>query len=153
MRLTDILKPENVLLPLDADDKRSAIGRLVALLDRNGELRDAARVERAVLEREQTRTTGIGDGLAIPHGKSDGVEHLVIALGRLARPVDFQAIDGKPVSLVWLLSSPTEKTGPHIQALARVSKIMAKADVRKRLLAAETARQMYDVVAEQDEQI
>ena len=153
MRLTEILKPENVKLPLTATDKEAAIGELIDLLDHNGELKDADRVRTAVLEREATRTTGIGDGLAIPHGKTDGVDHLVMALGRADTPIDFQAIDGKPVSLIWLLSSPSDKTGPHIHALARVSKIMAKAAVRRKLLDATTAREAYDLIAEQDEQV
>ncbi len=153
MRLTDLLKPENVKLPVVAEDKVGVIGELIDLLDTNGDLADAAKVRTAVLEREKTRTTGIGDGLAIPHGKTDGVKQLVMALGRLDKPVDFESIDGKPVSLVWLLSSPIDKTGPHINALARVSKIMAKADVRKELLAAKTARQMYDLIAEEDEKL
>lgn len=153
MRLTEILKPENVKLPLVADEKEAAIGELINLLTDNGELGDPDRVRKAVLEREATRTTGIGDGLAIPHGKTDGVTHLVMALGRAKTPIDFQAIDGKPVTLVWLLSSPADKTGPHITALARVSKIMAKASVRRKLAEATSAREMYDIIAEQDEQL
>jgi mannitol/fructose-specific phosphotransferase system IIA component (Ntr-type) len=152
MRLTDLLKPENVRLPIEADDKVAAIEELVGLLEKNGELQDPARVRESVLERERTRTTGIGDGLAIPHGKTEGVAGLVMAFGRAKTPIDFEAIDGKPVTLVWLLASPIHSTAPHLNALARVSKIMSRAPVRKKLLAAETARQMYDIIAEQDEQ-
>ena len=153
MRLTDILKPENIKLPLVAADKTAAIEELVDLLAEHGEIRDVQRVRQAVLEREATRSTGIGDGLAIPHGKTDGVDHLVMAIGRAREPIDFGSIDGKPVVLIWLLSSPPDKTGPHITALGRVSKIMSNPGVRKRLLAAATAREMYDVIVEQDELI
>jgi mannitol/fructose-specific phosphotransferase system IIA component (Ntr-type) len=151
MRLTDLLKPENVLLPIKATDKDAVIGELVALLDRNGQLRNAAKVEQAVLERERTRTTGIGEALAIPHGKTTGVDELVMAMGRCQTPVDFGSDDGRPVSLVWLLASPSDATGPHLMALRRVSKIVAKADVRKKLLAADSPSKMYQIVSAEDE--
>ncbi len=151
IRLTEILKPENIKSPLVAADKNEAIEKLIQLLHQNGELVNVDRVRKAVFEREQTRTTGIGDGLAIPHGKSDGVIHLVMAVGRADSPIEFQSIDGKPVSLIWLLASPTDKTVLHINALARISKIMAQAPVRRQLLGATTAREMYDIIAAQDE--
>lgn len=152
MRLNDILKPENIKLPLAATDKQTAIEELIGLLESTGEIDDPDRVRQAVLEREATRTTGIGDGLAIPHGKTDGVSHLVMAVGRTSTPIDFQAIDGKPVSLIWLLSSPPDKTGPHITALARISKIMADPAIRKKLLHAASAREIYTIISAQDEQ-
>jgi fructose-specific phosphotransferase system IIA component len=153
MRLTDILKLDNVKLPIKAEDKTAVIEELITLLDANGDLEDTDKVRKAVLDRERTRTTGIGDGLAIPHGKTDGVKNLVMAFGRCQSPVDFEAIDGKPVSLVWLLSSPSDKTVPHINALARISKIMAKADVRKKLMSVKTTREIYDIVSEEDEKL
>lgn len=118
MRLGEILKPENIRVPLEAKTKADAIGELVKLLATNGEISDPAQVLRAVLDREATRTTGIGNGLAIPHGKCPGAAHLSMAIGRPAVPIDFQAIDGRPVNLIWLLTSPPDKTGPHIHALA-----------------------------------
>lgn len=151
MRLADILKPENVKLPLSAVEKTAAIEELVELLDTRGEINDRERVRRAVLDREATRSTGIGDGLAIPHGKTDGVDQLVMAVGRAADPIEFGSIDGKPVTLIWLLASPTESTSEHITALGRISKIMSNPAVRRRLMSATTAREMYDFVIEHDE--
>ena len=153
MRLTDILKLENIKLPLAALDKTAAIVELIDLLDANGELRDAGKVRQAVLERESTRSTGFGNGLAIPHGKTDGVDQVVMAIGRTGAPIEFGAIDGKPVELLWLLSSPTDKTGPHITALGRVSKIMSNPAVRRRMLSARSAAELYDIIVEQDELI
>lgn len=155
MRLTDILKPQNIKLPLVSRNKLEAIGELIDLLADNGEVGDRERVRQAVLEREATRSTGIGEGLAIPHGKTDGVDELVMAIGRAAEPIEFGSIDGKPVSLIWLLTSPTDKTGPHITALGRVSKIwlMASAPVRRKLLSAPSARELYDAIVQQDELI
>src|SRR6195256_5044577 len=119
MRLTDILKPQNIKVPLEAHAKNDAITELVNLLATNGEIADAKKVLDAVLEREATRPTGIGNGLAIPHGKSTAAKGLVMAFGKAGTPVDFQAIDGRPVTLIWLLTSPPDQTGPHIHALAR----------------------------------
>src|SRR5438093_5252453 len=124
MRLTEILKPQNIKIPLEARNKTDAIGELVKVLAASGDIADSKKVLDSVLEREATRTTGIGNGLAIPHGKCSGTDHLVMAIGKPADPIDFQAIDGRPVSVIWLLNSPPDKTGPHIHALARISRLM-----------------------------
>ena len=150
MRLTEILKPQNVLTPMQATTKNQAIAELVDLLAKNGEIQDANAVLNAVLEREMTRTTGIGNGLAIPHGKSSGTSQLVMAIGKLAAPIDFQAIDGRPVSLIWLLASPPDKTGPHIHALARISRLMTSDKFRQALTQAKSAQEIYDVIVQQD---
>jgi fructose-specific phosphotransferase system IIA component len=150
MRLTDILKPQNILIPLQAENKNQAIGALVELLGKNGEIQDTKAVLDAVLERETTRTTGIGNGLAIPHGKCVGTTQLVMAIGKLATPIDFAAIDGRPVSLIWLLTSPPDKTGPHIHALARISRLMTIDKFRAALNNAKTAQEMYDVIVQQE---
>lgn len=153
MRLTEILKPQNIKLPLEASNKAEAIGALVSLLADNGELTDPKKVLEAVLERETTRTTGIGNGLAIPHGKCTGTDHLVMAIGRPATPVDFQAIDGRPVSLIWLLASPPDKTGPHIHALARISRLMTIDKFRHALAEAKSAQEIYDAIVKQESQL
>jgi mannitol/fructose-specific phosphotransferase system IIA component (Ntr-type) len=150
MRLTEILKPQNIKLPLEAKVKTDAIGELVNLLAANGDLTDPKKVLEAVLDREATRTTGIGNGLAIPHGKCTGTDHLVMAIGRPATPIDFQAIDGRPVSLIWLLSSPPDKTGPHIHALARISRLMTIDRFRQALISAKTSQEVYDSIVQQE---
>ena len=150
MRLTEILKPQNIKLPLEATTKSEAIGELVTLLAGNAEVTDAKKVLDAVLERESTRTTGIGNGLAIPHGKCTGTDHLVMAIGRPKTPIDFQAIDGRPVNLIWLLTSPPDKTGPHIHALARISRLMTIDKFRQALAEAKTAQEIYDAIVKQE---
>jgi fructose-specific phosphotransferase system IIA component len=150
MRLTEILKPQNIKIPLEATTKSEAIGELVTLLAGNAEVSDAKKVLDAVLERESTRTTGIGNGLAIPHGKCTGTDHLVMAIGRPKTPIDFQAIDGRPVNLIWLLTSPPDKTGPHIHALARISRLMTIDKFRQALAEAKTAQEIYDAIVKQE---
>jgi len=150
MRLTEILKPANIKVPLASTTKAEAIGELVNLLAANGEISDAKQVLDAVLDREATRTTGIGNGLAIPHGKCPGAEHLSMAIGRPATPIDFQAIDGRPVSLIWLLTSPPDKTGPHIHALARISRLMTIDKFRQAIATAKTSQELFDIIVQQE---
>jgi fructose-specific phosphotransferase system IIA component len=150
MHLTEILKPENIKIPLQAKTKADAIAELVNVLAASGDVTDPKKVLDAVLERESTRTTGIGNGLAIPHGKCSGTKDLVMAIGRAATPIDFQAIDGRPVSIIWMLASPPDKTGPHIHALARISRLMTIDKFRASLLAAKTPQEAYDVIVQQE---
>ena len=153
MRLTDILKPENIKVPLQATTKNEAIAELVNLLAANGQIKDPKKVLEAVLEREATRTTGIGNGLAIPHGKCSGTPDLVMAIGKPAQAIDFQSIDGRPVSVIWMLTSPPEKTGPHIHALARISRLMTMDKFRTALAAAKTSEEMWEIISKQEDQL
>ncbi|HEV2294030.1 MAG TPA: PTS sugar transporter subunit IIA [Tepidisphaeraceae bacterium] len=150
MRLTEILKPENIKVPLTSTTKTDAIGELVALLAENKAITDSRKVLDSVLDREATRTTGIGNGLAIPHGKCSGTTDLVMAIGKAATPIDFQAIDGRPVTLIWLLTSPPDKTGPHIHALARISRLMTIDKFRQSLNTAQSGQDVYDIIVKQE---
>src|SRR3954463_16438836 len=150
MRLTEILKPQNIKVPLMAKTKSEAIKELVDVLASAHEVGDPQKVLESVLDREATRTTGIGNGLAIPHGKCHGTDHLVMAIGRCEAPIDFQSIDGRPVSLIWLLSSPPDKTGPHIHALARISRLMTIDKFRQSLVAAKDSQEMFDAIVKQE---
>ena len=150
MRLTEILKPANIKIPLESKSKAEAIGELVTVLAESGDVKDPKKVLDSVLEREATRTTGIGNGLAIPHGKCDGTDHLVMAIGRASTPIDFQAIDGRPVTIIWMLASPRDMTGPHIHALARISRLMTIDKFRAALLQAKTPQEAYDIIVAQE---
>src|SRR2546423_3419992 len=150
MRLTEILKPQNIKIPLEAKNKTDAIGELVKVLAASGDIADSKKVLDAVLEREATRTTGIGNGLAIPHGKCSGTGDLVMAIGKAATPIDFQAIDGRPVTIIWMLASPPDKTGPHIHALARISRLMTIDKFRQALLQAKTPQEAFDIIVQQE---
>lgn len=150
MRLTETLKVQNIKVPLESKTKNEAISELVNLLAANGEIADPKKALSAVLEREGTRTTGIGSGMAIPHGKCPGIKDVVMAIGKAATPIDFQSIDGRPVSLIWLLTSPLDQTGPHIRALASISRLMQIDKFRQAVLQATTAQQIFDAVAAQE---
>ena len=150
MRLSEILKPQNIKVPLEAKTKSEAIAELVDVLKASGDITDAKKVLDAVMEREATRTTGIGNGLAIPHGKCSGTANLVMAIGKAATPIDFQAIDGRPVTIIWMLASPPDKTGPHIHALARISRLMTIDKFRHALLQAKTPEEAYEIIVAQE---
>lgn len=146
MNLSDIILPQCIRSPLVARDKRGVIDELVDLLHAAGRVGDAAAVKQAVWTREQTRTTGIGNGLAIPHGKSPGMKSLAMAIGRPAAPMDFEAIDGQPVKLIVLLASPPDKASDHILALSKLSRLMMMNDFRERIYAATAPEQIHTLL-------
>jgi fructose-specific phosphotransferase system IIA component len=151
MNLLDILSPECIKAPLASSDKRGIIDELVDLLGAQRKVSDAGALKEAVWSREQTRTTGIGMGLAIPHGKCPGVTALAMAIGKPASPVEFQAIDNKPVRLVILLASPPDRTSDHIQALARVSRLMTMESFREAIYAAANAEEIYSLLKQHEQ--
>jgi len=150
MNLHEIISPECVKAPLEHTDKKGVIEELVGVLADAGKITDAAAFFETVWSREQTRTTGIGHGLAIPHGKSETVKSLAMAIGRPAAPLDFASIDSKPVRLVVLLASPIENTSEHIQALARISRLMTVEEFREKIYAAETPELIFELLQQQD---
>jgi fructose-specific phosphotransferase system IIA component len=150
MRLSDILKTQHIKVPLLAKNKKDAITELVQVLADAKEVKDATVLLNSVLEREATRTTGIGNGLAIPHGKCTGVDHLVVAIGKPEPPIDFESIDKRPVNLIVLLASPPDQTGPHIQALARISRLMNVEAFRQAMRVATSPQQVFDAVVAQE---
>lgn len=147
MELSKILTAERIRVPLQSAEKTGVITELVDLLSESGALLNRDAALDAVLKREAERTTGIGYGLAIPHGKTDGCDRLVIAAGKPAEPVDFQSLDGRPVSFVVLLVSPPDQTGPHIQALAKISRLMNLEEFRDQVEQAQSSQKLFDAIA------
>jgi len=150
MVLTQILQPTSIKVPLENKEKHLVIAELIDLLAANRLVQDRDIALEAVLSREKTRSTGIGSGIAIPHGKCSAVRELVMALGIARDPIDFDSVDGKPVSLVILLVSPQDQTGPHIQALARISRLMLDDGFKSTLEKAPSAQAAYDLLSERE---
>ena len=146
MKTTDILQKELVRIPLQATDKTAAITELIDLLQEHGQLVDRDQVLNAVLTRESTRSTGIGMGLAVPHGKSHGCRRLAMAIGKPSAPIDFDAVDSKPCNFIVLLASPVDQTGPHIQALAGISRLWLNEHLRNDILQSNTAEELYTAI-------
>lgn len=147
MLLTELLTPERIKIPLAARSKEDLLRELVGVITGSNE-DDHEDVLRAVREREAVLSTGIGHGVAIPHGKSAAVNELRMAAGRMQEPIDFDALDGQPVSLVFLLVGPESAAGPHIKALSRISRIVRREDVRERLIAASNAEEFLQALHE-----
>ncbi len=149
MNISDILTPDCVQAPLVATAKQDAINELIDLLASHDKIKNPETLKDAVWSREQTRTTGIGHGLAIPHGKCDCLNKPVLAIGRPATPMDFESMDSQPVELIVLLASPTSSTREHIEALAQVSRIMNNPTFRDQIYQVTDPKEIYDLLTEQ----
>lgn len=150
MSLIDILHPDCIKVPLTGLDKRACLGELVDLLAMCGKVPDPNALKEAVWTREQVRTTGIGLGVGIPHGKLPGLTSLLMAIGKPETPLEYGSIDGKPVQMIILLASPPERNNEHIQTLAAISKLMLMEEFRRRFLGAASAAEIYDMLKEQE---
>jgi len=144
MKLCDLLTDSVIAVGLPAKDKGDLLLRLVDLAAKGGAVHDSKAALSAVEERERIMTTGIGHGVAIPHGKTEAVKDLVAAFAVLERGIDFGALDGQPVRLAFILLGPKEPSGPHIRMLSRISRLMNRDELRKRL---HEARSVSDVRA------
>lgn len=138
MLLTELLSPARVVVPLPADDRQTAIA---ALTRRLAEVAGAQYQEvlGAVLERESVLSTGIGFGVAIPHARSAAVRELIMVAGVTPRPVPFDAIDGEPVRLLFLIVGPEASAGSHVKILSRIARLVRRESVRQQLLEAADA--------------
>ncbi|MEM1355706.1 MAG: PTS sugar transporter subunit IIA [Planctomycetota bacterium] len=150
MRISEILKPACVKVPLKGADKQAALFELVDVLSGHGEIPDADQLKQAVWQRETIRTTGIGHGIAVPHGKTEGLTQLNMAIGLTQEPLEFGAIDGKPVELIILLASPIDQTGPHVQALAKISRLLIDDTFRDAIKQAESPEKLYMMLVEHE---
>ena len=148
MNVLEVLNIDCVKVPLVAHDKRGVISELVDALSASGAVTDADVVKQIVWQRESQRSTGIGEGLALPHGKSSAVKRIAMAIGKPAQPMEYDSIDKKPVQLVILLVSPPDKKDEHIQALGKISKIMTSAEFRQRAYAAQSPMELYALFRE-----
>lgn len=148
MLISDLVMPSAVIADLKATSKKQALQELAR---RAADLTGAG--ERAIfdvlLERERLGTTGVGDGVAIPHGKLPDLPRLFGLFARLERPIDFEAIDEQPVDLIFLLLAPGGAGADHLKALARVSRLLRDRAMREKLRGSETAEALYALLVEQ----
>ena len=145
MLLTELLSPDRVVVPLPAGDRHAAIAALTRRLAyRAGAGYDE--VLGAVLERESVLSTGIGFGVAIPHARSAAVRELTMVAGVSPSPVAFDAIDGEPVRLFFLIVGPESSAGQHVKILSRIARLVRRDSVRQQLLEATTADAFYHVL-------
>ncbi len=150
MKLADLLNKDLIKVPLDKKNKEEVIGELIDILVENGKVKNRAAVVKAVMEREKVMSTGVGDGVAIPHGKADGVNDVVAAFGISKQEINFLSIDEKPVHLVFLLIASPDATGPHLKALSRVSRLLNKKEFRTKLLYAKSSSDVLEMIREEE---
>ena len=151
MKISELLNPQAIVADLKATGKDAALSELTdALLSVAPSLRRDD-VLQVLQERERLGSTGIGDGVAIPHGKLKGMPELMLAFGRSVSGVDFESMDGQPAHLFFLLLAPEESVGVHLKALARISKLLKDVEVRQQMLDATDSEQIYKLICEREE--
>jgi PTS system nitrogen regulatory IIA component len=146
MPLTDLIVPEAVIPTLKVNSKKQAIQELAAKAARLTGQNERTIFE-TLLQREKLGSTGVGEGIAIPHGKLPKLEKLFGLFARLDRPVDFEALDGQPVDLIFLLLAPEAAGADHLKALARVARVLRDSDLAKKLRESRDAAALYAVLA------
>ncbi|MDF3128151.1 PTS sugar transporter subunit IIA [Kiritimatiellaeota bacterium B1221] len=149
MNIRKVIPKESVCVSLQARDKQGIIEELLELIVRTGRVSDRKAVLKAVLDREKKMSTGMHHGLAIPHGKTDTVDTLLGAVGILPEGVDFDSQDGEPTRIFILTVSPVNRSGPHIQFLAEISRMMNRQDIREALLATASEDEIYTILTGQ----
>jgi len=150
MKLVDILRRERVIPNLKATDKAGVLAELAQALVATGDVRDPHAVARVLMEREKLGSTGIGEGIAIPHGKLRDLAGVVAVFGRSLDGVDFDSMDGAPAHVFFLLLAPENSASAHLKALARISRLLKDRSFREKLLQAASQEALFDIIAEED---
>jgi len=148
MKLIDILSKERIVPDLVSLDKKGVIDELVKALSLEGV--PPARLVQVLLEREKLGSTGIGDGVAIPHGKLREINQMIASFGRSVKGLDFDSLDGRPTHLFFLLVAPDNSAGVHLKALARISRLFKDAQFRQTLMNARDQEEMFRIIREED---
>ncbi|UCD70649.1 MAG: PTS sugar transporter subunit IIA [Syntrophobacterales bacterium] len=151
MKIMDILDETSIIQDLYSTSKKGVLEELSNVLVQGGKLPDRDKVVEVLLEREKLGSTGIGDGIAIPHGKMKGIKGLVTSFGRSIKGINFESIDNKPTHLFFLLVAPENSAGIHLKALARISRILKDPSFRNRLMEARDRQDLFSIIAEEDE--
>jgi len=150
MKISEILEEKLVATNLPGTTKEDVINGLVDLVARSPKVLDKEKVRTAIFDREKIMSTGVGNGFAIPHGKTDAVSDIVAAFGVTALPIPYQSLDDKPVRLVFLLVGRDNLVGPHIKLLSRISRLMNKEDFRTKLLEASNPQDVISVFKQEE---
>ena len=151
MKITDMFRKEFIIEDLKAKNKQEALVELSAVFLQGDTIFDHDAIVNTLLEREQLGSTGIGDGIAIPHGKHSDLNRLMISFGRSNNGVEFNAMDGKPVHIFFLLMAPENTTGQHLKVLAKISRMLKDRKFRENLMEAITRDDLYRIISEKDD--
>ncbi|MDH3974392.1 MAG: PTS sugar transporter subunit IIA [Deltaproteobacteria bacterium] len=150
MKILDILKEELIIAELKASAKKEAIEEMSRIAVKHDERLQFDTLMDVLLEREKLGSTGIGDGVAIPHGKVGNIDEVIAVFARSSEGVDFDSMDGKKTHLFFLLIAPENSTGAHLKALARISRLMKEPNFRMGLMEAKSREELYRAFADED---
>lgn len=148
MILSQHLRPGRIQVDMRCTKKDEAIRELIDLLTAAGDLKDPEQAYQDVLSRETYLSTGMEHGLAVPHAKTDAVDEMTVAFGLHKAGLDFNALDGQPTHFIFLVVSPRATSGPHIQVLARISRVIKSESVRERLMQANTEQEILHILTQ-----
>lgn len=151
MKILDILERSAIVPELRGNSKVQVLEELIDALLLDKPQLDRNSLMGVLLERERLGSTGIGDGIAIPHGKVKNLDQLALSFGKSARGVDFESMDGKPVHLFFLLVAPESCVGIHLRALAKIARLLKNGSVRKKLGSVASREEIYEVIHQEDE--
>lgn len=152
MKILDVLQLDTIIPELTSRDKKGILEELAAPVASATGLRQADLVK-VLMEREQLGSTGIGDGIGIPHGKIAGLDRMVVGFGVSRKGVDFDSLDGRPAHIFFVLVTPEQSTGQHLKLLARLSKTLKSDLFRQRLLDAKTREELHTIIKNEDNEI
>lgn len=150
MNITDILKKEFVIENLESRTKREVLTELSEIFFRGNIKVDYDTMVEVLLEREKLGSTGIGGGIAIPHGKLAGLEDLIVSFGRSKDGIDFDSMDGKPVHIFFLLMAPENSAGQHLKVLAKISRMLKDNSFKTDIMKAASVGDLYRTITEKD---
>ena len=150
MKIADILTEELIISELRASSKRGVLDEMAGILTTVYPEIDRQRLSHILEEREKLGSTAIGGGIAIPHGKLPGLDHVLAVFGRSPTGVDFESVDGAPTKLFFLLVAPEDSSGMHLKALARISRLLKEESVRERLLTCSDRAGLLRIIREED---
>lgn len=153
MKITDFLKEDCVIVNLKSRDKKGAIAELLSLLEKNKYVKDSKKILETVMEREKLGSTGIGQGIAVPHAKTEQIDNLAGALGISQNGVDFESLDGEPVYIIFLLLAPTKSIGLHLKALAKIARLLKDRVFRNALRECKTPEEAIKIIKEDEEKL
>ena len=150
MRIDDILKKDSIIADLVGTNKEEVLREVTDFLQSQGLIKNKESLLNTLIEREKLGSTGIGENVAIPHGKSDELSKIVTVFARSLKGVDFEALDQKPVHFVCMVIAPSNSTGQHLKTLARISRIFKSQNLRDGILKLQNADQIYSLLLEED---
>ena len=153
MKLSEIFSPQLIVSNLKAHDKKGVLEELSQVITEHNPSLNKRSVLQVLLERERLGSTGIGDGIALPHGKLAELNNLLVSFGRSIDGLDFDSIDEQPAYLFFLLIAPENSAGMHLTALAKISRMLKDANFRRRLMGAKSRKEIYEVIMNMDEEL